>query len=160
MRFKTELLINKPRLEVWKFFSNRENIKLWQPTLTKIEPISSIQSQPGAESKWTYEEKGREFSLTEKVLYCEEPSRYESLFENAFASNTVNQLFMEQGNGETVWTAETEYQFKTFLMKIIGPFFKKNYVLRSQKEMERFKEMLEKAETGNLAKVASERTQF
>ena len=148
MKFKTELLINKPRLEVWKFFTNRENIKLWQPTLTNIEPISGMEGQPGAESKWTYEENGREFSLTEKILRCDDPSCYESILENAFASNTVNHLFIEQGNGETLWTAETEYQFKTFLMKVLSPFVKKNYVRRSQKEMERFKEMVEKDETG------------
>lgn len=143
MKFKTELLINKPRLEVWKFFSNRENIKLWQPTLTRIEPIGGIQGQPGAESNWIYEENGREFSLTEKVLHCEEPSRYESLFENAFASNTVNHLFVEQSSNGTLWITETEYGFKTVLMKLLGPFFKKNYAIRSQREMERFKEVIE-----------------
>ena|ERR1043165_1804431 len=144
MKFKTELLINKPRLEVWKFFMDRENIKLWQPTLTKVEPISEIQGQPGAESNWIYEENGRDFSLLEKVLRCEEPICYESLFDNAFASNTVNNVFAEQGNGNTLWTAETEYQFKTLLMKILGPLFRKNYVRRSQREMERFKEVVEK----------------
>lgn len=143
MKFKTELLINKPRLEVWKFFSNRENIKLWQPTLTRIEPIGGIQGQPGAESNWIYEENGREFSLTEKVLHCEEPSRYESLFENAFASNTVNHLFVEQSSNGTLWITETEYGFKTVLMKLLGPFFKKNYAIRSQREMKRFKEVIE-----------------
>ncbi len=144
MKFKNELSINRPRLEVWKFFSNRENIKLWQPTLINIELISSVQGQPGAESKWTYEENGREFSLTEKVLHCEEPSRYESLFKNAFADNTVNNIFAEQSSNETLWTVEIEYKFKTFLMKVLGPFFKKNYVIRSQRGMERFKEMVEK----------------
>jgi len=144
MRFKTELLINKPRLEVWKFFSDRDKIKLWQPTLTKIESISGGEGQPGAESKWTYEENGREFSLTEKLLRCEEPGHYESIFENAFASNTVNNIFSEQSRNETLWTIGTAYKFKTLLMKVLGPFFKKNYVLRSQREMERFKEMVEK----------------
>lgn len=144
MKFKTELLINKPRSEVWKFFRNHENIKLWQPTLTKIESIGGAQGQPGAESEWIYEENGREFSLMEKLLRCEEPVCYESLFDNAFASNTVNHVFAEQGNGNTLWTAETEYLFKTVLMKILGPLFRKNYVLRSQREMERFKEIVEK----------------
>ncbi|HET8689547.1 MAG TPA: SRPBCC family protein, partial [Methanosarcina sp.] len=129
---------------VWKFFTDRENIKLWQPTLTKVEPMSGAEGQPGAESKWTYEENGREFSLTEKLLQYEEPSRYESSFENTFASNTVNNIFAEQNAKETLWTAETEYKFKTPLMKILGPFFKKNYVLRSHREMERFKETVEK----------------
>jgi uncharacterized protein YndB with AHSA1/START domain len=143
MKFETELLINKPRAEVWKFFSDREKTKLWQPTLKKIEPVSGIQGQPGAESKWTYEENGREFALSERVLHWEEYHRLESLFENAFARNTVNNIFSEPNQNETLWTAETEYTFKTLLMKVLGPFFKRNYVARSQREMGRFKELLE-----------------
>ncbi len=144
MKFKTELLINKPRLEVWKFFLDREKTNLWQPTLAKIELVSGIAGQPNAESKWTYEENKRAFSLTEKILHCEELSRFESLFENAFASNTVNNLFVEQSKEKTLWITETEYKFKTPLMKVLGPLFKRNYVARSRKEMERFKEVMEK----------------
>jgi len=38
---------------------------------------------------------------------------------------------------------ETEYKFKTLVMKILGPVTKKNLVKRSQKDMARFKEMVE-----------------
>jgi len=112
--------------------------------MIKIEPLHGIRCQPGAESTWIYEENGREFSLTEKILHCEELRRLESLFENAFASNTVNNLFVEQSKDETLWITETEYKFKTPLMKLLGPLFKRNYLARSRKEMERFKETVEK----------------
>jgi hypothetical protein len=39
---------------------------------------------------------------------------------------------------------ETKYKFKTLLMKVVGPLLKKNYVARSQRDMERFKEMVER----------------
>ena len=38
---------------------------------------------------------------------------------------------------------ETEFVFKTFLMKIMGPLNKKNYVKRTHRDMKRFKEMVE-----------------
>jgi hypothetical protein len=38
---------------------------------------------------------------------------------------------------------ETEFKFKTLLMKIMGPLMKKSFVTRTQKDMERFKEMAE-----------------
>jgi hypothetical protein len=144
MKFKLELPLHKPRIEVWKFFSKPENTKLWQPSLTKIELIRGVPGQPGAESKWTYLENEREFSLIETVLDCEEPSRFESQFENQFASSTVNNIFVEQGNDATVWIVETTYKFRTLLMKFMGPILKKNYVTRSRREMERFKEIIEK----------------
>jgi hypothetical protein len=45
---------------------------------------------------------------------------------------------------ETLWKMEVEYKFKTLLMKIVGPFAKKNFVKRSEADMERFKEFVEK----------------
>jgi hypothetical protein len=144
MKFKLELLIHELRSDVWRFFINPENSKLWQPSLQSIEVLSGIARTPGATMKWTYEERDREFSLIEKVLHCEEPTQYESQFENEFATNIVNNTFVEQEKNETLWTMETTYQFKTLLMKIAGPLLKKNYITRSQREMERFKEAVEK----------------
>ena len=143
MKFRLELPIHKPRTEVWKFFSNPENAKLWQLSLTKVESIRGVPGQPSSESRWTYLENEREFSLDETVLAGEEPSQFESQFENQFARNTVKNTFMEQGDNETLWILETNYKFKTLLMKIAGPILKKNYVARSRREMERFKEVIE-----------------
>lgn len=144
MRYKLEVLIEKPRAEVWKLFCDQEKINLWQPSIIKIEPISGRTGQPGAVSKWIYKSNEREYSLTEKILSREEPNRFESIFENEFAENTVNNRFIEQGEDRTLWVAETKYNFKTTIMKILGPFVKKRYVTRSMRDMERFKEMLER----------------
>ena len=148
MKIKLELLINKPRADIWKFFTDLEKIKLWQPSLQDIETISGTSGQPGSSSKWTYEENGREFSLTEKVLERDEPARFESEFENEFATNIVNNLFSQEGDG-TLWIQETTYTFKTLLMKIMGRVLKKKYVARSQKEMQRFKEAIEGSDMHN-----------
>ena len=144
MKFRIETLIHKPPSEVWSFFLDLENARTWQPSLVSVETIRASRGEPGAISNWTYKENEREFSLVEEVLHVEEPSRFESRFENRFASNTVNNLFIRQSDSETLWIMETRYNFKTMLMKLLGPLLKKNYVARSQKEMERFKETIEK----------------
>jgi hypothetical protein len=144
MKYTLELLVNKPRVEVWKIFDNPENTKIWQPSLTEIETISGIQGQPGAVSRLSYMENGREFSLSERITERVELNCLVRVYENAFADNTIKNRFIEQGNDQTMWTMETEYRFKTLIMKILGPVLKKNYVARSQREMERFKELVEK----------------
>lgn len=143
MNYKLESLINRPRSEVWEAFEDPERMKSWQPSLTGIELLSGVQREPGSVSKWTFSENGREFSLNEKVLRREAPARFESLLENQFASNVVHHLFVEQGENQTLWTMETQYKFKTVLMRILGPILKKNYMARSRQEMDRFKEMVE-----------------
>ena len=143
MKFILELPIHTSRAEVWKAFDNPENMKKWQPTLHSFEWISGVQGQPGAVSRLTYEEKGRQFTLIEKVTYREEPERLDGVYENDFADNIVRNTFIEQSNDQTLWRVETEYKFKTLIMRILGPIMKKNFVVRTQKDMERFKEMVE-----------------
>jgi uncharacterized protein YndB with AHSA1/START domain len=145
VKYKIELLIQKPRADVWKFFTDPANLKLWQPSLQQIETKSGTAGQPGAESKWSYKEREREFSLIEKVLQREEPRLFASVFENEFASSTVHNIFTAQSENETLWTQETTYKFKTIMMQILGRVWKKNYIARSQREMERFKKMVERA---------------
>lgn len=143
MKFRLELTINKPRAEVWKVFDNPDNMSKWQHSLTKFELVSGTQGQPGAISKLTYEERGREFSLIEKVTYRDEPNRFDGVYENEFTDNPVRNTFIEQGEKATLWVVDTEFKFKTFTMKWLGPLLKKNFVRRTQRDMERFKEFAE-----------------
>ena len=143
MKFTLELPINKPRAEVWKAFDNPQNMNKWQPSLISFETISGTQGQPGAVSKITFEERGRQFELMEIVTHRDEPNRLDGVYENNFADNIVRNTFVEKGKDQTLWVVETEFKFKTLLMRILGPIMKKNYVARTQKDMERFKEMVE-----------------
>jgi hypothetical protein len=143
MKFKLETIINKPRVNVWKAFDNRENLSKWQPTLTNREPISGTPGQPGAIAKLTYKEGEREFTLIEKVIHCDEPSEFDGVYENNFADNIIKNKFIEQGNNQTRWVIETEFKFKTIVMKIMGNILKKNYIKRTERDMQRFKETAE-----------------
>ena len=143
MKFRIELPINRPRLEVWKAFDNPQNMKKWQPSLTKFENISGIRGQPGAVSKLTYMEGEREFALIEKVTRRDEPNGLDGVYENDFSVNTIKNTFVEQGSDQTLWVMETEFKFKTLIMKIVGPLMKNNFIKRTQADMKRFKEMAE-----------------
>ena len=143
MKFKLETTINKPRLAVWQAFYNIENMQKWQPSLTNHELLSGTLGRPGAVSKLTYKEGEREFTLIEKVTHRNEPSEFDGVYENDFADNLIKNKFIEQGKDQTLWVVETEFKFKTFVMKIMGNVLKKNYVKRTERDMQRFKEMVE-----------------
>ena len=144
MKYRLEILIHESRTEVWNLFCDYEKIRLWQPSIIKIEPVSGRMGQIGAVSRWIYKANDREYFLTETILSREEPSHFENVFRNEFAENSVNNVFTEQGMNQTLWVTETEYKFKTLLMFILGPFMKNRYVVRSKRDMERFKELAEK----------------
>src|SRR5688572_33318948 len=112
MKFTLELPIKKSRVEVWKAFDNVENMKKWQPTLIRFEPVSGTPGQPGAVSKLTYAEGKREFALIEKITHRAEPERFAGLYENDFADNTIKNEFIAVSENETLWKMETEFKFK------------------------------------------------
>jgi len=144
MKFTLELPLHKSRAEVWRIFDNPENTKIWQPTLVNVEIVSGMNRQTGAVSKLTYAEGKREFVLVEKVTFRAEPERFDVVYENDFADNHVKNTFIAISENETLWKMEVEFKFKTLLMKVVGPFVKKNFVKRNEREMERFKEFVEK----------------
>ncbi len=144
MKFFLELPIKKSRAEVWKAFDNPENTKKWQRGLIKFETIDGLQGQPGAMSKLTYSENGREFFLMERILHRAEPEQFDGVYENEFADNTIKNSFITTSETETLWKMEVVFVFKTLVMKIVGPLMKKNFVLRTKRDMERFKEFVEK----------------
>ena len=143
MKFKLELIINKSRAEVWKVFDSPEKMSKWQPSLTKVELLSGTQGQVGTVSKLTYEESGREFSLIEKVIRRDEPNQIDVVYENKFTDNPMSHTFMKQGENETLWTVRAEFKFKTLTMKLLGTLLKRNFVRRTQKDMDRFKKLVE-----------------
>ena len=143
MKFTLELPIRKSRAEVWKAFDNVENMKKWQPTLIKFENMSGTPGQPGAVSRLTYAEGKREFFLTEKITDRAEPERFDGMYDNEFADNIIKNTFIATSENETLWKMETEFKFKTLIMKIIGPLMKNNFVKRNEKDMERFKKLVE-----------------
>jgi hypothetical protein len=151
MKYILELTLHKSRAEVWRAFDNPENIKLWQTNLVSIETVRGDHGQVGAVSKLTYAEGKGEYVLMERVTYRAEPEHFDVVYENNFADNSVKNTFIATSENETLWKMEVNYKFKTPLMKIVGPFAKKNFVKRSERDMERFKDFVEKPMSVDLA---------
>lgn len=143
MKFKLELPIHKSRAEVWKLFDDPNNMSKWQPSLIKIERLSGTAGQPGAVSRLTFKSGEREYALIEKVLFRVEPERLDGVYENEYAENIVRNTFLEQGQEATLWKVEVLFRFKTLFMKILGTLKRKNFVIRTQRDMERFKALAE-----------------
>ena len=143
MKYSLETTIDKPRAEVWKVFDDPNNMEKWQPSLVKIERLAGIAGQPGSVAQLSYKTGEREFSLIEKVTHRQEPERLDGIYENEFADNSIKNTFLEKGLNETLWKVEVEFKFKTILMRLISPFVKKRFVANTQRDMERFKALVE-----------------
>ena len=146
MKYFLEVIINKSRTEVWKIFDDPNNMDKWQPTLTKIEHLEGLAGQPGSVAKFTFKNGDREFSLIGKITFRSEPERLDGVFVNEFADNPVKNTFIENGPNETLWKVDVEFKFKTIAMRLIGPFVKKRFATNTQRDMDRFKTLVESSE--------------
>jgi hypothetical protein len=143
MKYKLELTLNKPRAEVWRVFTDPGKLDQWQPALIKTEQLEGTAGQPGSVMKLTYKSGEREYSLIEKVTRCVEPEQFDQLYQNQFADNTNKNTFTQRGDNATFWQVKVEFKFKTLAMKVVGPFVKKRFAAGTQKDMERFKRLVE-----------------
>lgn len=144
MKFRVEMLIDKGPREVWDTFDNPENTKKWQPSLKSFEHFSGEPGQPGAVSKLTYEENGREVVLMESITRRQEPYAFDGTYTGAGVTNHVRNEFIETETGKTKWGMETEFLFQSLPMRLLGPLMKGSFAKRTKQEMQRFKELAEK----------------
>lgn len=143
MKFQIEMTIDKSRQEVWDTFDSSENSMKWQPTLKSFERVSGEPGQPGAVSKLTYNENGREVILMETITRRQEPEAFDGTYEGAGVINHIKNNFIEIADGKTKWVMETEFQFQSLPMRLLGPLMKGSFAKRTEQDMQRFKELAE-----------------
>jgi uncharacterized protein YndB with AHSA1/START domain len=145
MKLTIETDLNRSRAEVWRAFDNPENMKKWQPTLKTFEPQSGVPGQPGAVSKLTYDENGREVVLIETVTSRNAPAEFSGTYAAPGVDNTISNRFVELDQGRTRWIMETEFHFQGW-MKLLTPFMKGMLRKRTEANVQLFKKLLETGE--------------
>ena len=68
MLTQTTVIINKPIKEVWEFFKNPDNLKLWLGGFQRFEQVSGTPGTVGAKAKHYFLEKGKELVLDEEII--------------------------------------------------------------------------------------------
>ncbi|MEQ9466273.1 MAG: SRPBCC family protein [Ekhidna sp.] len=142
MKYTLEIVIDKPRDEVVKFFDNPDNMKYWQKGLISFEHISGEPGKPGAESLLKYEMGKRKIEMIETITFNGFPDEFHSNYIANGVTNIQRNYFREEG-GKTKWISEAEFKFTGF-MKLMaffmgkGPFKKQSFAF-----MEDFKSFAE-----------------
>ena len=142
MKLTIETTLEKPIDAVWRAFDNTENLKLWMPTLKEFQHISGAQGQPGAVSRLTFVENGRNIVMDETILTRREPSEFSGRYDSEYGANDVSNRFESMAGGQTKWTLEAEFSFKGFF-RFLAPAFRGMIRKRLNDDCARFKEKLE-----------------
>lgn len=142
MKISAEMILDRPREQVWEAFDNPDNMIRWQPTLESFEHVSGEPGQPGAVSRLVYQEGGRTIEMTERLTERREPEYLAGEYETEGTINTIENHFQRLKDGRTRWVMNSEFNFSG-LFKLLAPFMKGQMRKRTLNDMERFKAMVE-----------------
>ena len=147
MKHKTEILIDADLATVWRMFDDVENMTKWQPTLKSFTHKSGTPGQPDGVSELVYDENGRDVVMTETVTARREQSFLGGTYQSKWGTVIIFNHFEETDDGKTHWTSNMNYSFKGF-MKIMAFFMRKSICDRSDRDMNRFKLLVETEAAG------------
>ncbi len=143
MKFNMEIDIAKPRAAVWKAFDDPDNLSKWQEGMKSFEHVSGEPGRPGAVSKLTFIENGREIILMETVTHRVEPEAMDGTYIAPGVVNHLKNTFIEVSPTETKWLVQTEFLFNSIFMRAFGAMMKGVFFKRTRDSLLKFKTFVE-----------------
>ena len=143
MLTQSTVIINKSIKEVWEFFKNPDNLKLWLGGFQRFEQVSGTPGTVGAKAKHYFIERGKELVLDEEIMEVIPEKKFLGTLGSPMMVNTVTNYFNDLGNNQTEYSLSSDTQFKGFLWKQIGPLMRGEFKKRQEKDLQTLKQVLE-----------------
>ena len=139
----TRVVINKPLQEVWEFFQNPDNLKLWLKGFRRFEHVSGERGTAGSKARHYFFEMGKELVMDEEITEVIPYKKFAGTLSSSMMSTSVVNYFQDLGNNQTEYSVSSETEFKTFFWRQIGPLMKGEFKKRQEADLQRMKQVLE-----------------
>ncbi len=141
--------IDLPRERVIELFDNPDNLYKWQTGLQSFEHVSGEPGQPGAVSKFVYQQGKQRIELTETITKRNLPDEFNGTYSWGGGSNTMHNRFIELAPDRTRWESTCDYQFTSVMLKLMGLFMSGMFRKQTLKFMQNFKAFAEEGRDVN-----------
>lgn len=145
MQYRTEIEVDLSREALLALLSDPEQMAHWQQGLQSFRPLSGEPGQEGAQMELQYQMGKRRLVMVETVLKRNFPGEYHLTYDAKGVHNIQKNYFEALGTGRCRWISESEFQFSSLPMKLMGMFIPGVFKKQSRAAMEALKEY---AETG------------
>ena len=71
LTIEESIVINKPRLEVWEFMTDPDNVPLYSSNVVDYELISGEKQEVGRICRWVVKVAGRRLEMTDEMVKAE-----------------------------------------------------------------------------------------
>jgi len=141
--FEVSTVINKPIKIVVDALMNPDNFVHWQTDLVKFEVIERKPGEVGSIAHLHYSQKGRSYIMEDRMIYCEPGKKYASQVSGDVITAKVETTLHSMGK-KTKINLKWSGKGKIFLLKLLLPLIKGKMIKQSKKELETFKQLIEK----------------
>lgn len=138
MKYTKEITINKDISTVFKNLTSPEFMTEWQESLDSYEK--------NEEGKWVYTDShaGKPMKIVENVLEKEAPTRFKVEYTSDGVINIMDNRLEPIDENTTKWVSDNEFRFTNAMMKLVGFFFGGSFSKQTEKDMNSFREAIEK----------------
>jgi len=144
MKYKVEIEIDKPLKQVVALFEDRSNDKLWMEGFVEKISIKGEEGELGAKCKVVFQMGKRKMEMIEEITEKNLPETYVTTYTTPSVFNIVKNTFIKVDDNTTLYQTEQEFQFKTFIMKVMGFLMPGAFKKQSMKYHKAFKAFAEK----------------
>ena len=143
MLTQSTVIIDRPIKEVWEFFKDPNNLKLWLGGFQRYEQVSGTPGTVGAKAKHYFIDRGKELVLDEEIIEVIPEKKFLGTLGSSMMVNTVTNYFNDLGNNKTEYSLSSDTQFKGFFWKQVGPLMKGEFKKRQENDLQKLKQVLE-----------------
>lgn len=144
MIISTKVQINKPREEVWNYFTNPDYLPIWIGGLEKYHHISGEFGKEGARGLYKFRQNGKKIEMREEIIASKKPEEHSGKFHHKDFDMIINNTFLEEGKGSTTFICNTEYRFRNLFLKLLSKFVLRSKLQKRQDDdLKRLKQAVE-----------------
>ena len=140
--YSNKIRINKPADVVYKAFVDPDNTVKWQTELVGFEPLKGKYAEAGSIARLHFQQGKKHYTMEERVEYTEPGKKIVSLIYGAGLEANVEVTF-EADHWETDLAMTWNGKAKGILSAISMRFSEQKIMLRLEKELNNFKELVE-----------------
>ncbi|WP_310530053.1 SRPBCC family protein [Nocardioides sp.] len=136
------VVVNKPRIEVWEFMTDPDNVPVYCSNIVEYELVSGGKLEVGRICRGVAKVAGRRLELTDEMVEVERGRGGKLVSEDATIPYTLSLHYEDEGDGTKVtWHQEME-SLKGFF-KFADPIVLKMYARDVRSNLEKVKTILE-----------------
>lgn len=143
--FEYQVEIHRPLSEVYRAFKDPDNLPRWLTGLQRTVPVSGTPGEVGSVTKQIYLERGRVVEMIETITAHEPERLFAGTLDAPGMQADMRVDFIDGGDSTTV-RFQTDFNARSFLMRLMLPFMKGAIRKRQAGDLETFKQMVEAGE--------------